>query len=453
MYSEMLNHISEVRAGRLSLETLARQRLDLLAEKNPQVNAVVECHPDELISQAKEMDRQLAAGKSLGLAGIVMTIKDNLNVKGMKSTAGLHKLKDNLAGSDSGIVSKLRQAGVLILGKTNMPPAAMDVQTDNPVYGRTNHPCFPERTCGGSSGGGASAVSLGFSDMDIGNDMMGSIRIPASFCGIFGFVPTGGAICVDGFTGGEPMGSTMTHMLRIGMQTRTLEDIQHVLPFMLEKNTPARDETIGQPLKIAWSDDCGGLPLSKAIRQKFAAYRQRLVTEHELNQLQEHDYDFDLARMCFIKLLYGALAANLPPPVVFVEKHILKNRFLNNRLKDYLQAENERATCVRQLESLFDQYDCLIVPVTATPAFLHQKPDKMHGIQPIYTSFTVDGKETNYATANLGYTTPFYTAHPVVSMPIGKTEEGLPVGVQVICGYHQEHKLFAVVRLLQEQAR
>ena len=113
------------------------------------------------------------------------------------------------------------------------------------------------------------------------------------------------------------------------------------------------------------------------------------------------------------------------------------NRFLNNRLKDYLQAENKRDRCARQLEALFEEVDCLLVPVTATPAFLHQKPGKMRGVQPIYNSFLVDGKETSYATANLGYTTPFCTAHPIVSMPIGKSDEGLPIGIQVICGYHR----------------
>ncbi|NLO37792.1 MAG: amidase, partial [Clostridiaceae bacterium] len=246
-----------------------------------------------------------------------------------------------------------------------------------------------------------------------------------------------------------PMGSTLSRMLRIGLQARTLDDIQTVLPVVLDKNVTCKDETAGHPLRIAWSDDCGDLPLSAATKKCFASFRQNVAIEHALDPMQTHDFDFDLARRCFIKLFYGALAATLPPPVVLIEKYILRNRFLNSRLKDYLQAENELAACARQLEELFDRFDCLIVPVTATPAFLHQKPDKTRGVQPIYTSFLVDGKKTSYATANLGYTTPFCTAHPVIAMPIGKSEEGLPIGVQVVCGYHREHKLLAVVRQLQ----
>ncbi|MDD4019627.1 MAG: amidase [Eubacteriales bacterium] len=449
MLEEMKNQMTDVQAGRITVETLARQRLDRLTRKNPAVNAVVEYHPDELILQAQSLDRQLAAGQSLVLAGTFVTVKDNLNVKGMKSTAGLRKLKDNLAGSDSEAVARLRQAGALILGKTNMAPAAMDVQTDNPVYGRTNHPCFPERTCGGSSGGGACAVRLGISDVDVGNDIMGSIRIPASFCGVCGFVPTGGTISLDGFAGGKPMGSSLSRMLRIGLQARTLGDIQTVLPVVLDKHVPFIDETAGHPLRIAWSDDCGHLPLSDVTKKRFASFRQVLAAAHELYPLQPNDFDFDLARRCFIKLFYGALAAMLPPPVVLIEKYVFQNRFLNSQLKDYLQAENELATCTRQLEELFDRFDCLIVPVTATPAFLHQKPDKMRGVQPIYRSFLVDGQKTSYASANLGYTTPFCTAHPVIAMPIGKSEEGLPIGVQVVCGYHREKKLLTVVHQLQ----
>ena len=168
--------------------------------------------------------------------------------------------------------------------------------------------------------------------------------------------------------------------------------------------------------------------------------------------MQSDDYNFDFARTCFIKILYGAIAADLPAAVAFASRYIMRNKYLNHRLKDFLETENERDNCIRQLERLFESFDCLIVPVTATPAFLHKKPDKVGDIQPIYTSFEVDGKKTDYATANLGYTTPFMTSNPVVSMPIGTTKAGLPIGVQVVCGYYREYKLLNIVRKLQEHS-
>ena len=449
MTNGMLSNLAAVRDGRMSVESIARGRLELLERENPGVNAVVEYHPDELIAQAREVDQLLDAGKKLTLAGAIITVKDNLNVRGMKSTAGLKKYENNLAQKDSTVIQKLRDEGALILGKTNMPSGAMDVQTDNPVYGRTNHPLFPERTCGGSSGGGACAVRLGISDMDIGNDIMGSIRIPAHFCGIYGFVPTGNAIQLDGFVGGEPMGSTMAQILRIGLQATSVEDILYVLPILLKSGFPEKTAMVGQKLRIAWSDDCEGIPLSKDVGQAFADMRWRLSSDHELYELKSDDFDFLAARECFVKLLYGAIASNLSPGVYFVAKHLMKERFLNNSLKDFLQAENERERCIRQLDSLFERFDCLLVPVSATPAFLHMAPDKTKGSQPVYNSFDVDGVETNYASANLGYTTPFCTSNPVMSMPIGLSNEGLPIGIQVICGNFDEKKLFEIVKRLQ----
>jgi amidase len=324
----------------------------------------------------------------------------------------------------------------------------MDVQTDNTVYGRTNHPRFHDRTCGGSSGGGAAAVALGISDLDIGNDVMGSIRIPAGFCGNFGFVPTGGAVYLGEIAGGEPMGSTFAQILRIGLQSAEPENIRYVLPSLLNKGCPSASDIRGDRLKIAWSADCGGLPVSRDTRACMESFKKKLSASHEVVALKPEDYDFEAARGAFIKLLYGAIAATLPPATVFAAKHLMHNKNMNNSLKDFLAAENVREACKRQLDTLFRRFDCLIVPVTATPAFHHLKPDKILGNQPVYSTFEVDGEKVNYATANLGFTTPFMTANPVMALPIGTTGEGLPVGVQVVCGQYCESKLLDIADIL-----
>ena len=453
MCSKMMDNIRAVRSGEISVEEIATGRLALLERENPAVNAVVECRPEELLSRARELDKKIAQGKAGKMAGAIITVKDNLDVEGMKSTAGLANLKNNVALTDSDIVARLKNAGALILGKTNMPPRAMDVQTDNPVYGRTNHPVFHGRTCGGSSGGGACAVSLGISDIDIGNDIMGSIRIPAHFCGVYGFIPTGGAVWLEGLAGaGGPAGSTLSKILRIGMQTKDVQNIEYALPMLLHAGYPARAPEKKKKLKIAWSLNCGGLPLSKESGKCFEGFLKRLSGTYELYELGADDYDFDTARECFTKLLYGAMAAMLPPPAYFATRYLMRNKLFNKSLKDFLDAENKREQLVRSLERLFGRADCLITPVTATPAFPHMKPDRMFGSQPIYDAFEVDGAKTNYATANLGYTTPFFTANPVISMPICKTGEGLPIGAQVVCGHYEEYKLLDIVQSLSESA-
>lgn len=123
------------------------------------------------------------------------------------------------------------------------------------------------------------------------------------------------------------MGSTLRHMLRVGMQARSPDDIRTVLPFVLDKNTPSVDSAAGQPLRIAWSDDCSGLPLSGSIRNCFASFRERLAREHVLLQLRGDSFDFGTARMCFIKLLYGALSASLPWPVVLLKNTLWETAF------------------------------------------------------------------------------------------------------------------------------
>ncbi len=452
MDTRMMRRIARVAGGGLTVEAVAREKLALLAKENPRVNAVVECHPDECVRAAREIDRQLAEGRPLRLAGAVVTVKDNLNVRGLKTTAGLARLKNNVAASDCDAVARLRAEGALILGKTNMPSGAMDVQTDNPVYGRTNHPVFLDLTCGGSCGGGACAVALRLSDVDIGNDVMGSVRIPAGFCGVFGFVPSPNAIDLDGFAGGEPMGSTFSDILRIGLLAQTAEDIRFVLPSLLRRGYPASTEHAPAKPAVAWADDCGGLPLSKATSACLERFRREADPTGAWYRLLPEDYDFNAARTGLLRLLYGAIAARVPPPAVFAERVLAKNRLFSNRLSDYLEAENVRESCIRRLDRLFERFDCLIVPVTATPAFLHRKPDRMKGVQPVYDSFDVDGANVNYAAANLGYTTPFFTAHPAVAVPVGQTESGLPVGVQVVGGYYREYLLLEISQALRPSA-
>ncbi len=451
MGHDMLSNIRSVLRGDVTVEAIAKERLAILEKENPRVNAVVECHPDLLLAQAREIDAKVRQGKAGRLAGAVVTVKDNLDVKGMRSTAGFARLKDNLAAEDCEAVFKLRAEDALILGKTNMPPGAMDAQTDNPVYGRTCHPLFPERTCGGSSGGGACAVKLDICDADIGNDLMGSIRIPAHFCGIFGFVPTGSAISLHGFAGGKPMGSTLSKMLRIGLQAKTPEVIEVLYSVLTEYGFPSANGELGNRLKIAWSLDCGGLPLGKDSRECLKGFLERIGENNDLYELQGDDYPFNLARESFIKLLYGAIASTLPPAAFIAARYLMGNKHMDRRLKTYLEAENQREECKRAMRRLMERFDCLLTPVTATPAFPHMKPDRVVNGQPFYGDFGVDGQKTLYATANLGYTTPFFTADPVMSMPAGVTEEGLPVGVQVVCGAYRENGLMRIGKRLREE--
>lgn len=428
MESTMLKNIDNVKNKSVKLETILKDRLIIL-EKYETYNSVVAYNKTELLSQARKIDAKIEAGKSVGkLCGAIITIKDNLNVKDLPSTGGIEKYKNNIAKEDCSVVKKLRSEDAIILGKTNMPSAAMDMQTFNAIYGRTKHPDFPEYTCGGSSGGGAASVKLGISDADIGNDFMGSIRVPAHFCGIYSIIGTDKVIPLENIVGGKPYGSTMSNILRIGIQAKTLEDIDLLFNILANKSTIFPCTYSNNSIKIIYTESSSGLPLSEDYKYVYDEYINKLKKIFQVKKITQEQFDFSKARDCFLKLIYGNMSISMPSII----RLLLKSK-MSSKLKDYLLAEEVREKCIIQLDSLFDNYDILISPVTVTPAFKHKLPVKTRGYQSIYDDMLVDGTKVSYATANMGYTTPFsLTSSPVIVIPIGKSKEGLPIGIQIV---------------------
>jgi amidase len=426
--SPMIQRIEDVKCGRRTVLEIVKEKLRLL-ESHKSCNAVVCYDEKSVLEQAARIDEKVKAGEFSGrLCGAVITVKDNLEVKGLRATAGMKKLQDNIPSKDCTAVEKLKEEGAVILGKTNMPKGAMDMQTFNEVYGRTNHPDNPEYTCGGSSGGGAAAVKLGISDADIGNDFMGSIRVPAHFCGIYGMIGTDKVIPPENIVGGKPYGRTMSDILRIGIQTADLEDLHLLFTVLADKAKAFPPEQNPCPLKIAYTKDCGGLPLSKEYSSCFMEYVNRLSEKAYVKEMVDSDFDFQKSRECFLKLIYGNMSVMLPGIV-----RLLMGSKMPWKLKDYLIEEEKREECILQLDRVFGQYDVLLAPVTATAAFRHKLPLRMRGNQAVYDPILVDDKKVSYAEANMGFTTPFsLTANPVIVIPIGKTKEGLPLGIQVI---------------------
>lgn len=446
MESTMLKNIANIKNKGAKLETILKDRLVLL-EKYKTYNSVVAYNETELLSQAMKIDAKIQAGKNVGrLCGAIITVKDNLDVKGLPSTAGLEKFKNNIASQDCDVVKKLKNEDAIILGKTNMPAAAMDMQTFNTVYGRTKHPDFSEYTCGGSSGGGAAAVKLGISDADIGNDFMGSIRVPAHFCGIYGMIGTDKVIPLESIVGGKPYGSTMSNILRIGIQAKTLQDMYFLFNILANKDMLFPSTYSNNSIKIIYTENSGDLPLSEDYKYVYNEYINKLKKNFHVKKVNEDEFDFSKARDCFLKLIYGNMTISMPPIV----KLLLKSK-MSSKLKDYLLAEEVREKCVQQLDALLDNYDILISPVTVTPAFKHKIPVKTRGYQSIYYDMLVDGKKVSYATANMGYTTPFsLTSSPVIVIPIGKSKTGLPIGIQIVGKRFHDLDLKNIVTILEQ---
>jgi amidase len=241
-------------------------------------------------------------------------------------------------------------------------------------------------------------------------------------------IGTDKVIPLENMVGGKPYGSTMSNILRIGIQASNLQDLSVLFLILADKSKLFPLGQNPNQLKIAYTKDCGGLPISKEYSDCFSKYIKKLSTRYHVTEVDKSAFDFEKARECFLKLLYGNMAITLPTIV-----RLMMGSKMSIKLKDYLQAEEVREQCIAQLEHMLSKYDILLSPVTATAAFKHKIPIKIYGKQPIYDEILIDGNKVSYSVANMGYTTPFsLTGSPVIVIPIGKTESGLPLGVQVV---------------------
>src|SRR6184192_1924978 len=216
-----------IRAGHLSAREVLDAHLRQIASHNPALNAVITLDVERASERAQEADEALARGQVWGpLHGVPFTLKDAHATAGMRTTTGFPPLADYVPQEDSTVTARLKAAGGILLGKTNVAMMLADFQTTNPIFGRTNNPWDTERTPGGSSGGAAAALASGMTPFEIGTDLSGSIRIPAHFCGLFGLKPTENRVSLAGLFP-DPHGTPRSIRLMscIGPMARTVEDL------------------------------------------------------------------------------------------------------------------------------------------------------------------------------------------------------------------------------------
>ncbi|MFN8643229.1 MAG: amidase family protein, partial [Candidatus Binatia bacterium] len=267
-----------IRARAISAAELTEACLARISERNGALNAVVTLDAERARARAREADDALARGESWGaLHGVPVTIKDAFCTAGLRTTSGFAPLADFVPNEDATVVARLRAAGAIVLGKTNLPELAGDFQSDNAVFGRSNNPWDLGRTPGGSTGGGAAAVAAGLSPLEIGSDGAGSLRIPAQWCGVYAIKPTEHRVPQTGHIPGLPgMPRDVRHQGCAGPIARSIEDLALALrliagpdgqdwevpPVALPTPRPAALSS----LRIAWSDDFGILPLDADVR-------------------------------------------------------------------------------------------------------------------------------------------------------------------------------------------
>jgi amidase len=449
--------------------------LTQIATHNVKLNTICTLDEDRARQRAKQADEALEKGEIWGqLHGVPITVKDCLETAEITTTSGYRPLANYVPQQDATTVARLKQAGAIVFAKTNPAKLAGDYQTDNPVFGRTNNPWNLDYTTGGSSGGSAAAMAAGFSALELGSDIAGSIRHPAHFCGVYGLMPTDRLVPITGHIPPLPgvMGD-IRHMLRVGPLARSVEDLRLSLSLIAgadprapemppAKLEPSVDKELVQ-YRLAWCDQFGNYPVATEIKSTLHTVIRTLEQAGcAVEQATPHTFDFEEALVA-----YGALASceYFAPGLVDFNaiKFTLTNDFYDRfqsslkrsnpiirggfrtsfgRITDYSKALIERDRYVMLMDQFLEQRDAWICPVAMTTAFTHRPTGK-----PI----EIDGVKYPYMLANGVYTMTFnFTGNPVVVIPAGLAKNGLPIGVQIVGRRWQDFHILAISEKLSE---
>ena len=440
--------VKAVQTGKVSPQDLLQHTLRRHEAINPALHGVVSIDPSAQ-QQAKGL-----------LAGLPISVKDQIHVAGMPATSGAEMLKDFQPEKDAALAARLRSAGATLFAKTNLPPLAMDFQASNKLFGATENPWKKGYTSGGSSGG-AAVVAAGLSFGDLGSDLAGSLRIPASFCGVTSLSPTTNTQPFDGtMTLLERRGITIDHLIRIGPIARQVGDLA-LFWQVLQPESPVVKGPAKRPLKIAWSQHLGGLypvdGILQAIQKSLHLFEQE---GHSTKEMAPKDFDVELAWKAFGHIQGYEFGAVLNPIQRFVGNILSKSaakrspRFIRPIMEGqrrnkarYQRALESRRQLIQAVDTFLEEWDLWILPVTTVSAFPHIPPTRETPMGRDYThEFTIGkGQKLGYFDALTCFTIPFsLTGHPILTLPVGLTEDGLPVGIQIIGKKEKEHELLAM---------
>ena len=416
-----------VRRKEISSRELTEMMLARIDAVNPALNAVVELRRDAALQEAAGADEAIARGDAKPLQGVPMTVKESFNVAGMGTTWGNPAFKDYVADSDATVVRRLKEAGAIIVGKTNVHFMLADFgQTANEVYGVTNNPWDVTRTPGGSTGGGAAALAAGLTFLEYGSDLVGSIRIPASFCGVYGLKPSVGTVPLTGFQlpGPPALPSDMSYMLAIGPLGRSASDLRLALNVTGGPEAPAARA-------YAWS-------MSAPRHTRLRDFRVGVVLDHEGAPVSS-EVGARLSNAVDALSRTGATVIEGWPegvdPVGQAESfgfHIgLFFAFAQPgaevpKMAEFIEHENRRMFARAAWSRYFEDFDVFLCPANFTAAFPHD--NRPFGERAIATP---EGEQP-YDRQPFWISQASLPGLPAVVAPVGRTPGGLPVGAQII---------------------
>ncbi|MGD0438330.1 MAG: amidase, partial [Bryobacteraceae bacterium] len=423
-----------LRSRRVSSVELARQCLDRIAKLNPHLNAFITVADERARAEAEQRDRELADGLDRGpLHGIPIAHKDLIWTQGIRTTSGSKLFADYVPDSDAPVARKLADAGAVMLGKTGLHELAYGVTSENPHFGAIRNPRDPARTPGGSSGGSGAAVAADMVYMATGTDTGGSIRIPASFCGVVGLKPTYGLIDRSGI---QPLGLSLDH---VGPLARTVADVRVAFEIMAGASSPApsiQGLRIGLPENFYFERCAGGV--REAVEQAAQKAEQlgarvSKVQVPDVEALNTAGRVILLAEASAVYEPYWARREDFGPDVLAL---LDQGRMVP--ATDYVNAQRLRAALVSDFRGLFSEIDCLFTPTTPAAAPLIGQKQMELGGEMVDTRLAATSLVRGINV--LGF--------PALSIPCGSVQ-GLPIGLQLIARPFEESLLLALGEALE----
>jgi amidase len=400
-----------------------------IEERDEAINAVVVRDFARALTAADEADARLARGERAPLLGVPMTVKESFDIAGLPTTWGFVEHRDFVASEDAVAVRRLKRAGAIILGKTNVPTGLADHQAVNPIYGRTNNPHDHGRSAGGSSGGSAAALASGMVPLELGSDIGGSIRVPAAFNGVWGHKPTWGALNGDGHYFPRTDGTTPP-MAVIGPLARNAEDLLLALDLLADRPfEPARTRA-PDDWRIFLMASHPFAPIAPAVRDALDGIGARLEkagarVDRASPLLPDLQAQFaDYMQFLMTAIGRGVPIDGSPPPTLAV----------------WLGMIDRQARAIRAWSAFFEEYDAVIAPVVGVTAFPHTDTPMEQRIMEI------DGVTAPYG-LQMGFPAlGNYPNLPGTAVPVGTDPDGLPIGVQILADRWRDHDAIALAR-------
>ncbi|MGJ4940133.1 amidase [Bradyrhizobium sp. HKCCYLS1011] len=458
-------------ARQVSAVELAQDAIDRIARHDDKINAICVRDFDRALEAARAADAALARGETRPLLGVPLTVKESFNVAGTPTTWGFPQHKDFKPAEDALAITRVKDAGGVILGKTNVPIALGDWQSYNEIYGTTNNPFDLGRTPGGSSGGSSAALAAGYGPLSLGTDIGGSLRVPAFHCGVTAHKPSYGLVATRGHLPPALPAIPMQRDLSvIGPMARSVPDLSLLLDVMAgpdpldagkgyRLDLPAPRHTRLQDFRVLLIATDPLMPTDKAVRGGIEQLATNL-TKAGVAVVRESPVlpDFAASSRVYMRMLLSALSLGMPADAyagakdaaaklaaddISLAAERLRGIALSHR--DWLMADGARARLKMQWHRLFESFDAVICPIMPIPAFPHD-----HAPDQEQRRIQIDGVDHVYTDQLAWPGIATLPGLPATAIPLGLAD-GLPVGVQIVGPFLEDRTPLKLAELIERE--